>query len=416
MAKAICTTVTQQRVRAFWMQRHGLRAPVGKRPAAVVARSGWLRTLGGIDAYLALRARAPDITAATLDRSVASGKLSVIPALRGCIYLVPHAHVASLMGLASLLSRPRTERDLDKAGSSWAEVKDAEAGVRSVLASGPKTSDEIRAALPTGAVRSLGARGKKVGLSSVLPTALRQLEFEGRVRRALVGGRLDTERYRWGLVDGEPSREELELATVVAELVQCILGFAGPLTVKELAAFVGVPQREVKAGLQACDAHEVTVQGWPVPGYVRGQDAGALAADDDGAGPVVHMLPANDNLGSIHGGPAPLVDPEHHGIEVKTWGGRGDATPLGSVNHLGMRPIVFGDRIIGIWEFDPDSGRVKYGTFGTPPGGSKTAMAAEATSVASFITGLGHGRPFSLDTDESLRKRVAWIASLPWSK
>jgi len=52
-------------------------------------------------------------------------------------------------------------------------------------------------------VRSLGEKGKKLGLSSTLPPALRTLEFEGRIERTLEGGRLDSERYLWRL----PARE-----------------------------------------------------------------------------------------------------------------------------------------------------------------------------------------------------------------
>ena len=33
------------------------------------------------------------------------------------------------------------------------------------------------------------------------------------------------------------------------------------------------------------------------------------------------------------------VDPAHHGVRVKTWGGRGKEEPLGAVNHLGHRPL-----------------------------------------------------------------------------
>src|SRR5437762_11327987 len=82
-----------ERARALWLLRQGLKTAGSGPVDQVIARSGWLRTLGGADVYLAARARRPAMTRAELDAAVADGRLKVSMAVRGCIYLVPAAAV-----------------------------------------------------------------------------------------------------------------------------------------------------------------------------------------------------------------------------------------------------------------------------------------------------------------------------------
>jgi hypothetical protein len=49
--------VDLSRARAFWHRRQGLAEPVGGTLEEVVTSTGWPRTLGGVDVYLAVRAR-----------------------------------------------------------------------------------------------------------------------------------------------------------------------------------------------------------------------------------------------------------------------------------------------------------------------------------------------------------------------
>lgn len=401
---------TPAQVRTHWTVRHGLGQPVAKRAESVIAKSGWLRTLGGIDAYLGLRARCPGVTKKAVDQAVAKGRLRVVPAVRGCIYLVTQAQAAPLIALAASLARPRTSRDLDKAGATWEEVHETADAIAEVLADGPKTTDEIRAALPKGAVRSLGPQGKKVGMSSVLPVALRELEFDGRVQRRLVGDTLDTERYTWAR---SPEAEAAE--PDIAKVVEMVLDFAGPMTVKELSTFVGVPQRAVKEALAEHGAGTVQVEGWSAPGFIDPAHVGSVGGAS--LEPSWRLLPYHDNLLSMHGGPAPFVAPEHHDLKVKVWGGRGGPVALRDANHLGYRPLMYADALVGFWEWDPDEGRVVVGTLDAPPRGTKRALAEEAANLSAFIRDdLGHGRAFSLDTDDALRARTQWVRALPYSK
>ncbi|HEX8106863.1 MAG TPA: hypothetical protein VF516_04000, partial [Kofleriaceae bacterium] len=66
-------SLTLAQARALWWHKQAL-AGTGKQPlAALIGDSGWLRTLGGADAYLAARARRPGMTRAELDAAIAAG-------------------------------------------------------------------------------------------------------------------------------------------------------------------------------------------------------------------------------------------------------------------------------------------------------------------------------------------------------
>src|SRR5262249_52425727 len=97
------------RARAHWHARAGLARPPPGPPDDVVARPGWLRTLGGVDVYLAARARVPGLPRGALDALVADSRLRVIPAVRGCVYLVPADHVPLALAVAAEAWRKSTD-------------------------------------------------------------------------------------------------------------------------------------------------------------------------------------------------------------------------------------------------------------------------------------------------------------------
>src|SRR5262245_23148738 len=104
--------ITLDRARAHWHARQGLATPVKGKVEEVGAATGWPRTLGGSDVYLAVRARVPGLKRRVLDDAVQASRLQVIPAVRGCIYLVPRAEVPLLLRVAEEQYRPRSEREL----------------------------------------------------------------------------------------------------------------------------------------------------------------------------------------------------------------------------------------------------------------------------------------------------------------
>jgi hypothetical protein len=124
------------------------------------------------------------------------------------------------------------------------------------------------------------------------------------------------------------------------------------------------------------------------------------------------FLPVEDNLLTVHDGPAAHVDPAFHERPVRVWGGSRPST-LGQVRHLGQRVLFLGDRMVGFWEYDPDTRGIVCATFEPLARVEGKALARESAGLADFINEqLGHARSFSLDTDQAVRERAAALRAL----
>ena len=411
---AASLTLSLERARAHWWQRQGLAVPVKGKVDEVVAATGWPRTLGGSDVYLALRARVPGMARATLDQAVESGRLQVIPAVRGCIYLVPRAEVPLVLRVAEEQYRRRTERELLKVGVKEDELVALGNEVVKALRKGALSPDALRKALPEGAVRNLGEKGKKLGMSSPLPTALRYLEFEGKVERTLEGGRLDSERYDWRLPAKNPFAGAKVPSDPVARnavIARRFFESAGPATLRELSSWTALAQKDARLAMDRLPLAPVTIEGYPEEAFVLEEEFPALRGPAPAA-KALSFLPFEDNFIVLHGGPRLFVDPRHHGRTIPVWGTtRG--TTLGDATHMSMRTLVDGARVAGLWEYDPDAKQIVFGTFDPLPPARRKVVEAQAADLSRFLREeIGHARSFVLDTENALRERARLVKSL----
>ncbi len=86
--------VSNERARAFWSSRQGLAGAMkGSSAADVLAKTGWARSVGGCNPYLALRDRA-GLSREVVDRAVKDVAIHELTAARGCTYVVPRADYA----------------------------------------------------------------------------------------------------------------------------------------------------------------------------------------------------------------------------------------------------------------------------------------------------------------------------------
>ena len=401
-------SLTLAQARALWWHKQAL-AGTSKRPlAALIGESGWLRTLGGADAYLAARARRPGMTRAALDAAIAAGELRVHPAVRGCIYLVPAAAVPDLLALNAEAWRSQTEKELAKIGKTIKVVEALAPGVLAALTE-PMTTDALRKAVK-GEIPSFGDAGKKVGLSSPLPLALRLLEFAGKIERTLDGGRLDTERYLWRRTAGKLAAPAPDHDARVAGVVDAFLGFAGPVTLAQISAWSGHPQRDLKAAIARLDAAAVDVEGLGAA-YVRRADLATRPPPPRGTA----LVALEDNYLNNHGAAA-VTDPRHHAFDVDLWGGSKPA-PLGKANHMLSRSIVIDGLIAGFWEVDPRAAGAVWHTFDPAPARLARALDELTAATAAFLLDeLGHARVFTLDTMDDVQARADRIAGLAGKK
>lgn len=402
-------SLTLAQARALWWHKQAL-ASTGKRPlASLIGDSGWLRTLGGADAYLAARARRPGMPRADLDAVIAAGALCVRPAVRGCIYLVPAAAVPDLLALNAEDWRGQTEKELARIGKTMKVVEGLAPGVLAAL-TGPMTTDAIRKAM-SGEIPSFGDAGKKVGLSSPLPLALRLLELAGKIERTLDGGRLDTERYLWRRTAGKLPAPARDREARLAGVVDAFLGFAGPATLAQLSAWSGHPQRDLRPAIARLDAAEVDVETLG-PAYLRRADLAARPPPPRGTA----LLALEDNYVNNHG-VAAVTDPRHHAFEVDLWAGTGKAAPLGKANHMLSRSIVVDGLIAGFWEVDPRSAGAVWYTFEPAPAPLAKTLDELAAATARFLLDeLGHARVTTLDTMDDVQSRADRIAQLAGKK
>lgn len=407
--------------RARWARRQGLGSVGSQLPdlAQIVAQTGWLRTLGGVDVYLALRARVPSLRATDLDAAVSAGELCVTPAVRGCIYLVPRPHVPLCLRLAEEEWRRGADRDLQKTGVPWREVEELGEAVYQALAAAPLSPDGLRRILPKGAVRSLGELGKAVGLSSPLPVALRWLEFAGRIERSLARGRLDSEKYLWRRCAQSP----FAAATVPADtagrhvaLARLFFAQHAPATERELAEWSGLTLGQVRAAIAALpELQPVTIPGHAERAYALPEDLHPAAQAERQSEAALRFLPFADNLLVIHGGLGALCDAPEHDLQVPLWGGRKSSERLGDARHAALRAIVYGGELVGFWELSAHDSRLVHTLFAA--GRAAAGLVAEVRRVAEdtrrfLLEELGHGRSFSLDTDGALDTRARWISAM----
>ena len=395
-------TMTLAAARAAWWSKQGLAGDGKGSVGAVIARTGWLRTLGGSDVYLAARARKPGMKRAELDAAVDKGELRVVPAARGCIYLVPRAMVADLAAHNAETWLAQTEKELAKVGKTLAVVEALAPAVLAGLAGGPLATDALRKSI-SAEIPSFGEAGKKVGLSSPLPLALRLLELRGAVERTLEGGRLDNERYLWRATTGAlpPSKAPF------AAIVDAFLGFAGPATVAQISAWSGRPQRDVKVALETLDAVAVTI---PELGeaWLRHADARLEPGKPSG----IAALAFEDNYLVNHGGLAAVSDPKHHAIKADIWGS-GKPETLGEANHVLSRTIVVDGLIAGFWEIDPRANAAVWHTFEPAPKALAAKIEALVQDTARFLLDeIGHAKTYSLDSMDDVQGRADRVVKL----
>jgi hypothetical protein len=329
--------------------------------------------------------------------------------VRGCIYLVPSSAVPDLLALNAEAWRTQTQRELAKIGKTIAIVEAIAPAVLATLTE-PRGPDAIRKGI-RGDIPSFGDAGKKVGLSSPLPLALRLLEFAGTIERVLDGGRLDSERYLWRRTVGALAAPARDHDQRVANVLDAFLGFAGPATLAQLSAWSGRAQRDLKTALARLDAVAVDVDGMG-QAYLRAADATGRAPAPRG----IALLAFEDNYLVNHGLGA-VTDRRHHALEVDIWGGDRGPEALGTADHVLSRTIVVDGLVAGFWEVDPRSGGAVWYTFDPAPKALARALDERTAEIAAFLLReLGHARSFTLDTMDEVQARADRIARLAGGK
>jgi hypothetical protein len=391
-----------EKLRAWWSHRQGLDGSLAAATAAeVLDRSGWARSVGGVGPYLTLWARA-SIGREAADAAVANLEIHELPAARGCTYVVPAGDFALALKVGQSFAQTPlkvaaklgvTEKEIDKLG----------AAVVKALGKGPLDPDGIRAAVGNVA-RSLGEEGKKKGIGTTLPLALGVLQAQGEIRRVPTNGRLDQQRYQYALWRPNPLEDDrLSEAEALVELAARFFRWVGPATAAEFQWYSASGVKAAKAALTELDLAPVEDGS---DRLLLADDLKAFKAFKPPAKPQYSLVSSLDAISAARRDVRGLVSDEDlkhpllADLKLEKTGGLSDLP-----NHA----ILDRGRLVGLWEYDPETESIAWASFGA----IDKALLKAIDAAESFIKrDLGDARSFSLDSPKSRAPRIAALRKL----
>jgi hypothetical protein len=380
--------------RAWIFARQGLEQRSFRTAREALAGAGWSRSVGGVNPYLAIRARTGE-GRAQVDALAVGPEIFELPSARGCTYVLPKEHFAIGLAIGKGFGAVTELATARKLGVDDAEIRALKVAIVAALAGGPLAPADLKAALGD-RVRNLGDEGRKRGLTTTLPVALGLLQSAGQIRRKPLNGRLDTQRYAYELwqppLGALPGDEEA--AAAVARL---FFGWAGAATLKEFREFTAFT---VKSAQAACDhagivALEESTPLLALPGARAEYDA--YRAPEE---PAYALVGNMDTFLATRRGSAFWLETADRDRQVP---GEKGLLAVGDLAELWSHAILDRGRLIGLWEFDADEGRIVWSTWVRVD----DALRAKVAETEAFIRDdLGDARSFSLDSPASRRPRL----------
>jgi hypothetical protein len=389
------------KLRAWWAHRQGLDGSMlGDDLAAVLERVGWVRSVGGANPYLSLFARAGASREAA-EAAAAELRLHELPSARGCTYVLPASDFALGLKVGQGFGDDAQLATAKKfLGVTDDEITRLREAILKALDGEEKDPAQLRDALGD-SVRNLGEAGKKRGLTTTLPVALGLLQSAGEIRRVPVEGRLDQQRYRY--VRWSPSPLQgftLRADEAYTELARRYFRWIGPAKTAHFQWFSGLGVKATKLALEPLGLEEI--------------DDGWLIAEEDRDAFERFSPPAESQFTLVMG----LDNIILHRRDIASLIGAGDAAvaaancaagaALGSPD-LENQAILDRGRLVGLWDYDPDSQQIVWATFEATS--SRMKRAVEETEA--FIRDqLGDARSFSLDSPASRKPRLKALQEL----
>jgi hypothetical protein len=366
-----------------WLRRQLLPPCRGATVVDVLRSGGWINTAGGTGPYVAFKARIPAFRRQAADRAAFVEFNAVeVPSVRDSMMLVPAEDAALALAAGRRAFAARVAKlDVDER-ETGVLVKRIDA----VLAGGAVRSvDGLRHDIPSKLIRELGDAGKQLGFQTTLPLALRRLQVEGRIMRIGEERRLDGKRHVYRAWPKEVPLQAVPDDLDVA-LAERFLAWAAPATADEFAWWAGIGKRAAKTAMAAC--------GSTVPEAPHRETTGAASQ------PL--FLPFRDNYFQLHRSLLPFVD-DPRGIELLDM--QNKRAPLERLESLHHNAIVIDGELRGIWEYDPDAGKVVWRTFRKEHGVEPVAAILEA-----FIRDeLGDHKFYALDHARARGPRITFV-------
>ncbi|UUV28210.1 winged helix DNA-binding domain-containing protein [Amycolatopsis roodepoortensis] len=390
------------KLRAWWAHRQGLDGTLhGSSAAAVLERTGWMRSVGGSAPYLGLFARAR-LDRETVDADVAQLAIHELPSARGCTYVLPSADFE--LGLTVGAAAPAGELAAAEKylGVTQAEIEQLCVTVADLLDGEPLSPAAIKEAAGP-AVRNLGEAGRKRGTTTTLPLALGLLQARGDIRRVPVTGRLDQQRYGYVRWTPSPRGALSDMDTARTELARRYFSWAAPASLKHFRWFSGFTAASAKKIAEQLELVSLDGTDLLLPKEIADEFAAFTVPSE----PSYALLAGIDGIHLLHREmPRLLADAD---VERPVPGGRAGET-LGGQADPPSHVIVDRGRIAGLWEFDTETGKIVHRFFGDEDAALRETIARTEEFVRDQ---LGDARSFSLDSPKSRASRVADLRLSP---
>lgn len=379
--------------RQWGFVRQGLDQVRAVYPSASLESTGWSRSVGGVNPYLALFART-GAAKDQVDRAGSAMELYELPSTRGCTYVVPAAHYALALRLAQgFVDRAPLQTAVKFLGVTEAEVDLLQQAILDALGDETLMPNELRDQLGD-KVRNLGEAGKKRGQTTTLSLGLAPLQTHGRIVRVPVGGGLETQRYgyrRW--VNG-PDPSAISLEQAMRDFARLYFSWAGPATVKQFQWMTGRTVAQCKQAIEDAGLVKVDADRYLAPELV--DDYRDFRGEPD----RVVLVGSLDNLFHLRGDLESMIDPAAEGFQIPGDKGLLDASGL---RDLTSHAIIRGGALVGVWEYEPSSGEIVALAFKDL--GAELREAVDVTH-AMVREHLGDCRSFSLDSPASRQPRI----------
>lgn len=359
------------------MVRHGLAAPLETVEQATTAMTCWHATEPA-SVHLSAQART-GATRAQIDQALYVDRTVVKQlAMRRTVFAFPAALLPAVWGSAAarvaVQQRGQLARDVVKGGiaedgDAW--VLEQTAAVHDLLrAEGPRTTMQLRAALPALDARLTYAQGKAYGAElPIAPRVLTALAASGVIVRGENAGGWKTSRPRWTAVEDwlPDAPAALSEAEGYAQLVTSWLRTFGPGTEADIVWWLGATKASVRRALFDIGAVEVGLESGET-GYLLADDLDDVAAPDTWAA----LLPA--------------LDPTTMGWKGRAWYLGPHAEAIFDRNGNGGPTAWWNGRIVGGWCQDEDGVVVVVPAEDLPVEAAR-ALAAEAERLSAWLDG-----------------------------
>jgi hypothetical protein len=384
------------KLRAWWAHRQGLDATVaGKKPSEVLESCGWARSVGGSSPYLALFARA-GLSRERIDAAVAALEIHELPSARGCTYVLPAGDFA--LGLKLAQGFNGDWKVAEKLGVTRKEVDKLSEAVLRALEKGPLDPDGLRKATGS-AVRNLGPEGQKKGVTTTLPLALGELQTAGQIRRIPINGRLDQQRYSYTLWRPNPlAGFKLSTEEAYVELARRFFRWIGPATLAQFQEFAAVGVKAAKAAVEPLKLEAIAAGDERL---LLPRDREAFEAFRVPKSPQYVLLGSIDSMLLLRRDLGSLLDTADRSRQLFVDKGTRAA---GDLKDLPSHAILDRGRIVGVWEYDPETESIAWTAFAKR---DKALQQAVSRMEEWVRTELGDARSFSLDSPKSRAPRIA---------